>query len=352
MVGLNCFFCNSVALRYVWDVDPFINHPTAMRTLLLSFLILGLSVPAFGQSAEQIQQGIGHFDAGRFDEAKRVFEGIIKSNSKHAQGTFYLGRIAMKQGDWKSAVSLLEKAAEYDETKADYQYYLSESVFTRINEVGALKKMGLARKGRTALEACITLDPGYAGCHESLVYFHQEAPGIVGGDVKDAEKHAKLLQELQPKNGGLVLARFYTGQEQYEAAQKVLNDLEKSFSNDVEVHYQIGMYHQNQKDFEKAFLSFQKAVDLNESAALASLYQIGRNAVFSNQHIDEGIAALRQYQTYEPGRNLPSKASALWRLGMLHELKDSANEARAAYTEALQLEPDHEQAKEALRKLK
>ena len=44
--------------------------------------------------------------------------------------------------------------------------------------------------------------------------------------------------------------------------------------------------------------------------------------------------------------------SAHWRLGMLYEHKGDTEQARGSYEKALQLNPDHEEARKALKKLK
>ena len=83
-----------------------------------------------------------------------------------------------------------------------------------------------------------------------------------------------------------------------------------------------------------------------------SLYQIGRTAVFSGKRLDRGKQALEEYIESEPeGPGLPTEAHARWRLGMIYALQGHKDLARREYETSLKLDPDLEQAREALETL-
>ena len=119
---------------------------------------------------------------------------------------------------------------------------------------------------------------------------------------------------------------------------------------DDSAYYLLGLLHQNAKQWEQAFAWFEKGVELTED--LASLYQIGRTAVFSGVRLERGKQALEQYIAREPDESgLPSVASARWRLGMVYERMGRKELARRQYENALELEPEMEQARESLKSL-
>jgi Flp pilus assembly protein TadD len=74
--------------------------------------------------------------------------------------------------------------------------------------------------------------------------------------------------------------------------------------------------------------------------------------VLSKQDLDRSEAAFRQYLERETKEDEPTPANAHWRLGMIYEMRRDKGMARAEYEAALALEPDHKQAKKALRKIK
>ena len=64
------------------------------------------------------------------------------------------------------------------------------------------------------------------------------------------------------------------------------------------------------------------------------------------------MECFRVYLTMEPTELNPSLAWAHVRLGMLYEKKRDFATAQAEYEAALALEPDHEEAQKALKKVK
>ena len=100
-----------------------------------------------------------------------------------------------------------------------------------------------------------------------------------------------------------------------------------------------------------AFAQFQ-AIVAKQPDAMPAWYQLGRTCVFANARHAEGEAALKRYLAHQPGVQDPPLAAAHWRLGMLYELMARVADARAQYQAALKFEPDHAEAKAALRRLK
>ncbi|MFK7846380.1 MAG: TRAP transporter TatT component family protein [Rhodothermales bacterium] len=306
------------------------------------------------QTADQTQTGIEEFEAGNLAQAEEIFKDLQKKTPNDPAPTYYLGRIAFNKNDPKTAIKLFEKVTKIEEDNADYHFWLANARFNQIDNVGMLKKMGLARGGKAALDRCLELDPDFGGCHESLARYYEQAPGIAGGSVEKAKIHAKKLREIDPLRGGILLANIHANQKETEEAKAVLTTLLAAFPESTQAHYDAGMFYQEQKDFNQAFDLFEKAVKVapeNDGYGLDALYQIGRTAVFAQKNMDRGIEALAQYQTLEVGKYQPSHASALWRKGMLHNLQGDASKAREAFNQALVLDPDHKQVKAALKEL-
>ena len=104
------------------------------------------------------------------------------------------------------------------------------------------------------------------------------------------------------------------------------------------------------KKYQEALDAFEEAVKKNPEA-YASLYQIGRTAIFWGKNIDQGILALKQYIEADPGTPNPGLDAAHWRLGMLYEMKGNNQTALHEYTLALEMRPDEEKYKKAIERL-
>ena len=89
-----------------------------------------------------------------------------------------------------------------------------------------------------------------------------------------------------------------------------------------------------------------------DPANLLARYQIGKIGALTGRELDLAQASLEEYLRHDPPENGPSHAAAHWRLGMIYGHLGEVDRARAAYEESLRLDPDFEQAKAALEKLK
>jgi len=71
------------------------------------------------EGAVLIKEALEHFNANRLDEAKIRYEILVKKNYKPARSNFYLGEIAYKKEEWRTAIKHYKISIDlYD--KADY----------------------------------------------------------------------------------------------------------------------------------------------------------------------------------------------------------------------------------------
>ncbi len=103
--------------------------------------------------------------------------------------------------------------------------------------------------------------------------------------------------------------------------------------------------------FDEAFEIFEQMI-ADSSENWSALYQIGRTGALSGKNLDRAEACYKLYLQNERGPNNPSLASTHCRLGMVYEHKRQKDLAGKEYRAALKLDPELEQAKKALKKLK
>jgi tetratricopeptide (TPR) repeat protein len=143
--------------------------------------------------------------------ARKVLEAQAAHEPKTARWAFALAHVASAESRQaqddaaknkrKEAVDRFEQAAELQPADADYQFWLGNSSFEHINDVGMLSKMSLASDGRKAFEKAIALDPGHVGARVGLAQFLLGAPGIAGGSVEKARAQGQALLALPGKRG-------------------------------------------------------------------------------------------------------------------------------------------------------
>jgi tetratricopeptide (TPR) repeat protein len=150
--------------------------------------------------------------------ARKALEAAAAKEPASARWTFAMGHLCTlesrtlkkEEGEKKreQAVELFTKAAEREPKNADYQYWVGDANFDRVDDVGMLSQMSVASAGRKALEKAIVLDPNHVGAHYGLGQYYFQAPGIAGGSVEKAKKEGATLLAI-PGGKGAYLGNMF-----------------------------------------------------------------------------------------------------------------------------------------------
>jgi tetratricopeptide (TPR) repeat protein len=101
--------------------------------------------------------GMVLMDSGRQEEAKCMFERLLKENPQDALALHNLGRIAQAAGEEEEAISLLQRAASAKQDLAPIYSDLAVSLHRTGLFVGAL----------AALERALCIDPSFSTAHDN-----------------------------------------------------------------------------------------------------------------------------------------------------------------------------------------
>jgi tetratricopeptide (TPR) repeat protein len=201
------------------------------------------------------------------------------------------------------------------------------------------------------LELSIEKDPKNVEARIYMAQYKFNAPSIGGGDKDEAWKQANEISKLSPSKGAEIKVQFYTQEEQFDKAMEECDKLADSEKNNTHAYYLKGMLYQQMKKYPEALSQFEKAVSIDENE-MGSLYQIGRNAVFSQKELEKGIEALSKYLTLKPDSNFPQTDAAYWRLAMIYQIKNDREKAKEYVQKALAINPDNKDYKKLLEELK
>ena len=298
-----------------------------------------------------LKNGVQLFEAGELEKAKEFFENFVKENSENSEAFYYLGRILFEENDLKKAEKQFKKAVKLEPNSSLYHTWLGHTYGNRINNVIFFKKMGMARNIKKQYEKALQLDPNNTDAIEGIITFHTEAPGIVGGSKDQAKQYANRLKVLDKYEGIRAFAKIYEKQKKYDLAEKEYKSAIIELPDKMDPRFSLGYFYQRREKFDNAFEVFEQMV-ADSSENWSALYQIGRTGALSGQNLDRAEACYKLYLQNERGSNNPSLASTHWRLGMVYEHKGEKELAREEYLAALKFDPESEQAKKALKKLK
>ena len=301
-----------------------------------------------GQNSDT--SGVRLFEAGKYKEAKTVFEPAFKANTRDAAAAFYLGRIAMEERKTDRAADYFEAATKLDPKNSHYFLWLGRAYGREAQQASVLRQPGLAKRTRAAWERAIELDPENLDARSDLIQYYVQAPGFMGGSTAKALEQAEEIRKRNALRGHLELGALYEREKKFAEAEKAYVAASKEKSERHVGEYRLGLFYQNTGAFDKAFDLFESMIAANPSEA-GALFQIGKTGAMSGQRLTRAAEALEAYLQTTPGRNDPSLAAAHWRLGMVHEKRQDRQRARAEYETALRLDPTLKQATESLKKL-
>jgi tetratricopeptide (TPR) repeat protein len=317
-----------------------------VATLVAMMLVPGMLA---GQNADTAS-GVRLFEAGKFKEAKTVFEPAFKANTRDAAAAFYLGRIAMEERKNDRAADYFETATKLDAKNSTYFLWLGRAYGREAQSANVLRQPGLAKKTRSAWERAIELDPDNLDARTDLIQYYVQAPGFLGGSTQKALDQAEEVRKRNALRGLLELGALYERDKRTADAEKAYLAASKEKSDRHVGEYRLGVFYQNTGAFDKAFELFESMIAANPNE-FGALFQIGKTGAMSGQRLERAEEALHAYLQTTPGRNDPSLAAAHWRLGMVYEKRQDKPRAKSEYETALRLDPAFKQATESLKKL-
>lgn len=311
------------------------NHPhRIIRHLPLAMLLL------FAAGLVKASPGTEAYADGDLTRAETLLAEEVARDDDPAKRKL-LGIIAMSRNAFADAYEIFNGVADDLPQDADTQYWLGASAGSMAANVSLFRAAGYARKTKRAFQRAIELDPEHVAAHQGLISYYLQAPGMLGGDKDEAIALSERLTAFAPVDGKLQQAAIYDEINQPERARKVLSELAESHPDDPRALLRLGFFYQSDEDYALAYESFARAATVGDdseaarNARLGALYQLGRNAVFSGERIDEGIRALSQYVA-EPELNasLPDVNWALFRRGQLQQSAGDDAAARQSFAQA------------------
>lgn len=192
-----------------------------MKFLNLFILLISLNISAESdfEKAERL------FQQEKWDQAKVLFENLVRQNPNDYKSIEYLGDIAGHQKKWDEAIKYYKILKIQFPKKADFLYKFGGALGMKAKSVNKFKALGMIGDVEDAFLTATKLDPKHIDSRWALVMLYIELPGIVGGSERKAQKYADELMQLSKVDG--YLANGYIN-EYFERYQKAESDYIKA----------------------------------------------------------------------------------------------------------------------------
>jgi tetratricopeptide (TPR) repeat protein len=315
-----------------------------------ALLLWGIASWLFAASPKT-EEAVRLFDAHRVAEARPLFEAAVAEDPSDARAAYYLGRVLLSADEVEKAVESLEKAVALDGNRVDYHLWLGRAFGAKAMRASVFQQPSLAGKVRREFEKASALDPANLEARFGLIEFYLRAPGVMGGSLAKAQEQAAEIRKRDALQGHRAVGRVAEYERWHDAAREEYSAALRDFPEKSEPYYWMGAYYERQKDFTRAFETYEKLLEKKPDEA-GACYAIGKTAAVSGEKLDRGVECLKRYLSRTPGADEPSLAWAHYRLGSVYEKKRATELAKAEYTAALALDPTLKDARKALSAIK
>jgi Tfp pilus assembly protein PilF len=264
------------------------------------------------------------------------------------------GRILLDSGKNDAAAKAFESALKLDEKNSETHMLLAQALGNVARKANVFKQGMMARRIKGEMERARELDPKSIDPHEGLIDYYLEAPGIMGGSVAKAKLEAVEIAKLNPLRGHLAHAKIARNEKDSVTMEREYRSAAAAYPDSLSAVVPYASYLYEVKKPGDAFAVFDRFAAQHPEHPMGFFY-IGRMAALTGLDLDRGEAAIRRYlalQLNPADRALATPAVARLRLGEILVKKGDKPGGRREFETALQLNPNLEAAKTALKNAK
>lgn len=175
------------------------------------------------------------------------------------------GKLAIRRGDYATAMDMLEQAVALAPREPDFHHWLGNACAWAASVAALADKRALGKKCLAAYRRALELDPDNLPARLSLMNFYRHVPRLLGGGMNRARAEAEEIRRRDPVHGLYADAVLYAHEQNYAAAFATLTKVLRENPG----HY-------------------------------AANHLFGRVALATGERRVEGVAALRRCLELEP----------------------------------------------------
>ena len=288
-----------------------------------------------GARNKAVRKGLVHLDAGRIENAERLFHSVLISEPNNPEANHALGTLAVRQGKPQSALSFLSAALQADPKQSQHWLSFAEALLKTgaIGDARAVLERAMARGFSAPEIAALQRRVDCAELYQGALEYHK------AGHLGEAEKLYTAALSIDPGHVDSLnmIGRLAAQTNRAEVGLQLIREAIR-LGGDVPTFYcGLGEALTGCGRHDEALQAFTRAFELQPvfpeaRTSLGNLYQ-------SLGQFDE---AVRQYEAVIAGG--VSTASAHNNLGAMLFERRSMDQAIAHLSEAIRQKPDFAEA--------
>jgi len=318
-------------------------------------LFLALLLVATSGLAGQLENARLLIDSGRFDDARQALEQARREPRLEGEALIMLTEICNAEEDFKCGIEHGDRAVEALPDSADSHYQYAVALRIKMSEVSKVKAMFALKPYKKELATAIMLDSKHVAARAEEVGFLINAPGFAGGDKERGRRRIEELKEIDWETGMSMLVELELLEEHPDRAIEIRRELVAADPDNTSHRTNLAFLLQGQERYKEADAEFTAlTMSENQKVALSASYQRARTRILGGYDQQTAVNLLLAYvdTPEEQLEGLSPRWAGYWRLGNAYQQLGQPAKARAAYEEALRLDPDSDEVKKDLKSLR
>ncbi len=317
--------------------------------LIAIFLSFHCSVSA---QEYTLEEGKRLFDERKFEEAKEVLLKVIDREPENPEANFILCKVFLILDDHDNSLKYGKKAVELAGSESEYHLWLGRAHGMQAQKGSKLKAIFRAKRAKGEFEKAVELDSTSMEARLSLMEYLISAPGIAGGDKKEALAQVEVVEKMDSLYGAYARGVWWHVEKDFDKAEAYLRKAaELDTTSNHWITYRVGILFQEQEKYHQAAEVFEGLYNKYPDEP-GALYQIGRTYVLAKDSLEKAERCFKQYLQMEPKKGDPDWAAAHWRLGMVYDLQGKTDLAIAELEEAVRLAPKKKDYQKTLKEVR
>ena len=264
---------------------------------------------------------------------------------------------AIAENDWDTAEEIAQELTEQFDQEAEAHYLLALALRNKMENVSSMRALMNTGDYQDALEKAIQLDPNHLDARTEQIGFLIQAPGVAGGDRKQAAEKIQQLKPIHALSAAQMALQLASAEKKPQQQLQAIEEIIRLEPDNNRHHFTKGILLIDQKKYPAAEIALKQAeADQDQQLVLAALYQRARWRILAHQETQSAAQWLKDYiQRYpalEKTNDLPDLSAAYWRLGLAYELNGDQPAAVSALETSVKLNPKFKLAKKDLKRLR
>lgn len=257
-----------------------------------------------------LEQASADLTAGRADDAISRLDSSLAANPEDAEAHNLLCRVYYEEERWNDAIRECETAVGLAPEDSGYHLWLGRAYGEKAGSIGSVKAYDLAKKARAQFEQAVQLDRENIDALSDLGEFYTDAPEIVGGGKKKAQRVARTLEQYEPAQAHQLKAHLAEKEKKYELAEEEFKAAIQASSQPASAWMTLASFYERRRQPDQMLQALHAGIDADAKAPRPHGPALVDGAAIlarANQDQDLAIHLLRLYLA-SPNKSADSPA--------------------------------------------